>query len=103
VWSLACEPAEQVSFFGQFKGLASPLTEALGVGPVNVGAGCRITRGARHTGQDQPEPEPVPGTGPTGTLVRLITDEGGAFDSDTATGMMPAAQRVASVLSSWRS
>ena len=31
-----------------------------------------------------------------------ITDEGvavgGAFDSDTATGMMPAAQRVAGVL-----
>ena len=26
-----------------------------------------------------------------------------AFDSDTATGMMPAAQRVASVLMSWRS
>jgi hypothetical protein len=38
---------------------------------------------------------------------RLITDEGvavgGAFDSDTATGMMPAAQRVAGVLTSWRS
>ena len=36
-----------------------------------------------------------------------ITDEGvavgGAFDSDTATGMMPAAQRVAGVLTSWRS
>ena len=36
-----------------------------------------------------------------------ITDEGvavgGAFDSDTATGMMPAAQRVAGVLASWRS
>jgi len=33
----------------------------------------------------------------------LITDEGvavgGAFDSDTATGMMPAAQRVARMLS----
>jgi hypothetical protein len=33
---------------------------------------------------------------------RPITDEGvavgGAFDSDTATGMMPAAQRVAGVL-----
>jgi hypothetical protein len=28
---------------------------------------------------------------------------GGAFDSDTATGMMPAAQRVAGVLTSWRS
>jgi hypothetical protein len=36
-----------------------------------------------------------------------ITDEGaavgGAFGSDTATGMMPAAQRVAGVLASWRS
>jgi hypothetical protein len=36
-----------------------------------------------------------------------ITDEGvavgGAFDSDAATGMMPAAQRVAGVLASWRS
>jgi hypothetical protein len=28
---------------------------------------------------------------------------GGAFDSDTAAGMMPAAQRVAGVLTSWRS
>lgn len=28
---------------------------------------------------------------------------GGAFDSDTATGMMQDAQRVASVLTSWRS
>jgi hypothetical protein len=38
---------------------------------------------------------------------RPITDEGvavgGAFDSDTATGVMPAAQRVAGVLTSWRS
>jgi len=32
-----------------------------------------------------------------------ITDEGVAFDSDTATGMMPAAQRVVGVLTSWRS
>jgi hypothetical protein len=34
--------------------------------------------------------------------MRLITDEGvvvgGAFDSDTATGMMPVAHRVAGVL-----
>ena len=41
------------------------------------------------------------------TIYRPITDEGvavrGAFDSDTATGMMPAAQRVAGVLTSWRS
>jgi hypothetical protein len=41
------------------------------------------------------------------TLYWAITDEGvavgGAFDSDTATGMMPAAQRVAGVLASWRS
>lgn len=40
-------------------------------------------------------------------FLRPITDEGvavgGAFDSDTATGMMPAAQRVAGVLTSWRS
>jgi hypothetical protein len=64
---------------------------------------CGITSGARHTGRDQPEPEPVPGTGPTGTLVLPITDEGVAFDSDTATGMMPTAQRVVGVLSSWRS
>jgi hypothetical protein len=28
---------------------------------------------------------------------------GGAFDSDTATGIMPDAQRVAGVLTSWRS
>jgi len=28
---------------------------------------------------------------------------GGAFDSDKATGMMPATQRVAGVLTSWRS
>ena len=39
--------------------------------------------------------------------VKNITDEGvavgGAFDSDTATGMMPAAQRVVGVLASWRS
>ena len=38
---------------------------------------------------------------------RLITDEGvavgGAFDSDTATGMMPVAHRVAGVLASGRS
>ena len=43
------------------------------------------------------------------SLVRLaaITDEGvavgGAFDRDTATGMMPIAHRVAGVLTSWRS
>jgi hypothetical protein len=40
-------------------------------------------------------------------VYQLITDEGvavgGAFDSDTATGMMPAAHRVAGVLTSWRS
>ena len=40
-------------------------------------------------------------------LIGPITDEGvavgGAFDSDTATGMMPAAQFVAGVLTSWRS
>ena len=30
----------------------------------------------------------------------LITDEGVAFDSDTATGMMPVAHRVAGVLES---
>jgi hypothetical protein len=36
-------------------------------------------------------------------VCRPITDEGVAFDSDTATGMMPAAQRVAGVLTSWRS
>jgi hypothetical protein len=39
--------------------------------------------------------------------LRPITDEGvavgGAFDSDTATGMMSATQRVAGVLTSWRS
>jgi len=38
---------------------------------------------------------------------RLITDEGvaagGAFDSDTATGMLPVAHRVADVLASRRS
>jgi len=38
---------------------------------------------------------------------RLITDEGvavaGAFDSDTATGMMPVAHRVAGVLAFRRS
>jgi hypothetical protein len=38
---------------------------------------------------------------------RLITDEGvavgGAFDSDTATGMMPVAHRVAGLLASRRS
>jgi hypothetical protein len=42
---------------------------------------------------------------PAGT--RLITDEGvavgGAFDSDTATGMMPVAHRVAGVLAFRRS
>lgn len=31
--------SELAWFFGQFKGLAFPLVEALGVGPVNVGAG----------------------------------------------------------------
>ena len=40
-------------------------------------------------------------------IIRLITDEGvavgGAFDSDTATGMMPAAHRVAGVLAFRRS
>ncbi len=39
--------------------------------------------------------------------LRLITDEGvavgGAFDSDTATGMMPVAHRVASALAFRRS
>jgi hypothetical protein len=43
----------------------------------------------------------------TAGLIWPITDEGvavgGAFDSDTATGMMPAAYRVAGVLTSWRS
>ncbi|MGH3542282.1 MAG: hypothetical protein ACRDRT_02685 [Pseudonocardiaceae bacterium] len=34
---------------------------------------------------------------------RLITDEGVAFDSDTATGMMPVAHRVAGVLAFRRS
>jgi hypothetical protein len=39
IWgSLACEPAELASFFGQVKGLAFPRMEALGVGPVNVSA-----------------------------------------------------------------
>jgi len=36
-------------------------------------------------------------------LYGLVTDEGVAFDSDTATGMMPVAHRVAVVLTSWRS
>ena len=39
--------------------------------------------------------------------MEFITDEdvavGGAFDSDTATGMMPVADRVAGVRSSLRS
>jgi len=39
--------------------------------------------------------------------IRLITDEGvavgGAFDSDTATGMMPVAHRVAGLLAFRRS
>jgi hypothetical protein len=38
-----------------------------------------------------------------GWLYGLVTDEGLAFDSDTATGMMPVAHRVAVVLMSWRS
>ena len=33
-------------------------------------------------------------------LYGLVTDEGVAFDSDTATGMMPVAHRVAVVLTS---
>jgi len=33
----------------------------------------------------------------------LITDEAAAFDSDTATGMMPVAHRVAGVLAFRRS
>jgi len=41
------------------------------------------------------------------SIYRLITDEGvavgGAFDSDTATRMMPVAHRVAGVLASRRS
>jgi hypothetical protein len=41
------------------------------------------------------------------SVYRPITDEGvavgGAFDSDTATGMMPVAHRVAGVLASRRS
>ena len=41
------------------------------------------------------------------TRYKAITDErvavGGAFDSDTATGMMPIAHRVAGVLASRRS
>jgi hypothetical protein len=44
-WSLACELAELASFFGQFKGLAFPLVEALGVGPVNVSAGDAVEGG----------------------------------------------------------
>ena len=44
---------------------------------------------------------------PSRTGARLITDEGvavgGAFDGDTATGMMPVAHRVAGVLASRRS
>jgi hypothetical protein len=35
----ACWLAELASFFGKLKGLAFPLVEAFGVGPVNVGAG----------------------------------------------------------------
>ena len=36
---LACGLSELASFFGHFKGLAFPLIKALGVGPVDVGAG----------------------------------------------------------------
>jgi hypothetical protein len=38
-----------------------------------------------------------------GGTAGLRLASGGAFDSDTASGMMPAAQRVAGVLTSWRS
>ena len=44
-WALACELAGLASFFGQFKGLTFPLIEALGVGPVNVGAGDAVEGG----------------------------------------------------------
>jgi hypothetical protein len=44
-WSLACERAALASFFGQFKALAFPTIEALGVGPVNVGAGDAVEGG----------------------------------------------------------
>ena len=36
------------------------------------------------------------------SVKRPITDEGVAFDSDTATGLMPVAHRVAGVLEIWR-
>lgn len=37
--------AELASFFGQFQGRAFPLVEALGVRPVNVGAGDAVEGG----------------------------------------------------------
>jgi hypothetical protein len=61
--------------------------------------------GIRH--DNRPENLELWARGMQPPAMRPITDEGvavgGAFDSDTATGMMPAAQRVAGVLTSWRS
>jgi hypothetical protein len=48
-------------------------------------------------------PGSVPGVVDQGPITDEGVAVGGAFDSDTATGMMPAAQRVAGVLTSWRS
>ena len=45
VMVLACGLAELSSFFGQFQGLALPVVEAFGVGPVNAGAGDAIEGG----------------------------------------------------------
>ena len=63
----------------------------------------RLLRNARYAGSRRGRIRPRL----TSTGKRPITDEGvavgGAFDSDTATGMMPVAHRVAGVLASWRS
>ena len=44
-WAPGVRAAGLASFFGQFKGLAFPLIEALGVGPVYVGAGDAVEGG----------------------------------------------------------
>jgi hypothetical protein len=44
-WSPGVRASRAGFVFGQFKGLAFPLIEALGVGPVNVGAGDAVEGG----------------------------------------------------------
>jgi len=65
------------------------------------GASRRVVTPAMRRTEHLAVPPPLQNQAAAGPHYRLITDEGvavgGAFDSDTATGMMPVAHRVAGV------